>query len=174
MRKAGTLLVVALASALTACVPSVYPLYTDKELRFDPGLLGTWGEDGTPDESWTFTKAGDTSYTLVVKDGDGSGRFEAHLLQLGKYRFLDLVPDDDALDKARLPGIYMAALIPGHMFLRVSSIEPTLKVAFLSEKWLATYLDDHPKDLASRRLGTFRRSSSSMRRTRTHSTAGAT
>ncbi len=36
-------------------VPSVYPLYTAKDLIFDPALIGVWQEDGE-DVSWTFTK----------------------------------------------------------------------------------------------------------------------
>ena len=60
---------VLLTAALGACVPSVYPLYTDKDLRFEPVLIGTWAEKPEADETWTFTKADDTSYGLVVTIG---------------------------------------------------------------------------------------------------------
>jgi len=150
MGKSPSLFIVTMASMFAACVPSVYPLYTDRDLRFDPALVGTWAEEADAHESWTFEKAGDDSYTLTVKDGEKSGRFDAHLVQLGKYRFLDIVPDDDTLEQVQLPDIYTASLIHGHMFLKVDQIEPRLQMAFLDPNWLGPYLREHPTDLAHR------------------------
>jgi hypothetical protein len=146
----GIALVVVLAAGLSGCVPSVYPLYTDKDIRFDTALLGTWAEEPEKD-TWTFAKRDDTSYTLLVKDEDESALFEVHLLQLGKYRFLDFAPDDDALKDTKLMDIYKAALIPGHLFFKINAIEPVLKMQLLDAEWLEHYLDAHPKDLAYRR-----------------------
>ena len=40
---------------VTGCVPTLNPIYTDKDLIFDPALLGTWGSDD-PREKWVFEK----------------------------------------------------------------------------------------------------------------------
>ena len=148
MRKSLALFIVVASSALGACVPSVYPLYTDKDLRFDPGLVGVWSDDKEPDEAWTFTKVNDTSYELVIKDEAKSAPFDAHLVQIGKYRFLDIAPAEGGLENVPVPDIYKAGLIRGHMFLKVTSIEPALRMAFMDRKWLNNYLDAHPKELA--------------------------
>ena len=49
------LTIVALAAvslAVTGCyVQSLHPLYTEDELTFDAGLVGTWADPKEPDES---------------------------------------------------------------------------------------------------------------------------
>ncbi|MBK6364443.1 MAG: hypothetical protein IPF52_13480 [Saprospiraceae bacterium] len=42
-------------SILTGCIPSLNPLYTDKDLVFTSQLLGTW-TGAKSEESWTFDK----------------------------------------------------------------------------------------------------------------------
>ena len=135
-------------AGLSGCVPSIYPLYTEKDLRFDPALIGTWAERPDAAETWTFTKADDSSYALVYKDHAEEGSFEAHLLQLGKFRFIDIAPTSEALKGAPLPDLYKVGLIPGHMFLKVTQIEPVLKMTFLDPDWLGKRLEADPKDLA--------------------------
>jgi hypothetical protein len=150
MRKSLALLIVVLSVALSGCVSSVFPLYTDKDLRTDATLVGTWKEKDDGDESWTFTKRDESSYTLVVKEGQKSSPFEARLVQLGKYRFLDIAADGDGLDNADLIDLYKMTLIPGHLFIKVTAIEPVLRMALLDHKWMRQYLEAHPGELAHR------------------------
>lgn len=142
----------ALAISLAGCVPSVYPLYTAKDLVFDPALIGAWQEDDE-DDSWTFTKLDDTSYRLVVKEGDKTAPFDAHLVRLGAYRFLDMSPHEDGLPKGQVPDLYRMSLIAGHMFLKVSQIEPALQMAFLDPDWLDKRLSARPAEIAHIRPG---------------------
>jgi len=144
----GPLSVVALALSLSGCVPSVFPLYTDKDARFDPALVGEWAEAGSNDESWTFTKSGDNAYDLVIREKEKSGPFDAHLLRLGARQFIDITPDPSGLNDANLIDAYKAALIPGHMFAKVVQLSPALKIAFLDPKWIKDYLHDHPAEVA--------------------------
>src|SRR5688572_2052421 len=37
---------------VAGCVPSLNPLYTLKEVVFDPALIGSWSEEGS---TWTFS-----------------------------------------------------------------------------------------------------------------------
>ncbi len=87
------------AALLTGCVPmTLFPLYSDETLTFEPLLLGTWtGED--EDERWTFSAHNPHSYRLVHRDEEGrKGIFEGHLVELGGELFLDLFPEDRAED----------------------------------------------------------------------------
>ena len=148
MRRMLTLGVVGLALSIAGCVPSVFPLYTDKDVRFDPALVGEWLEKGSTDESWTFTKSGSNAYGLVYREHQQMASFDVHLLRLGTHQFLDMTPDAEGLKKIEAPDIYKSALIPGHLFVKVSQITPVLKMAFLDPKWIKTYLRDHPAEIA--------------------------
>jgi hypothetical protein len=84
---------------LAGCVPvdSINPLYTDKDLVFDPALLGQWNGESGDKGGWSFAKADDGSYQLVVSGANDSGQsftlvYEAHLIELQGHRFIDLVP----------------------------------------------------------------------------------
>src|ERR1035441_1939153 len=84
-----------LALCLPACIPSLNPFYTDKDLVFDPRLVGTWAEKGKEQEpeTWSFEKAGDKAYKLAIAEKPGKeGEFTAHLFKLKQEYFLDLLP----------------------------------------------------------------------------------
>ena len=59
--------------ALTACIPSVHPFYSDKDVVFDPRLLGEWLEKDKEEkpQSWHFEKAEDNAYRLSITESDG-------------------------------------------------------------------------------------------------------
>ncbi|MCL5096714.1 MAG: hypothetical protein M1608_04140 [Candidatus Omnitrophica bacterium] len=133
-----------------ACIPSVDPFYTDKDVVFDTLLLGEWQDKDNSNNShaWTFEKAGDKDYKLTVREKEGKqGQFDARLFKLKDKCFLDIIPTDCsfATNQVDLVG---ACMFPGHLLLRVSQIEPELKLAFLNFDWLAKYLGEHPKALA--------------------------
>ena len=142
-----------LALCLPACIPSLNPFYTDKDLVFDPRLVGTWEEKGKAQEpqTWRFEKAGDNAYKLTVAEKPGKeGEFTAHLFKLKQDYFLDLLPKECkyAADQADLVGISM---IPGHLLVRVSQIEPELKLALFNFDWLSRQLTNNPSLLAHHR-----------------------
>ena len=142
-----------LAVFLAGCVPSLNPLYTEKDLVFEPALLGVWSEKEDSTDGWTFRKKDDKSYQLLIQEGEKSSPFIAHLVQLGKYRFLDLYPDEAGLKDFNRDDIYKMTLIPGHLFLKVSKIEPTLQIGFLNADWLEKLLKKSPGALRHQRMG---------------------
>ena len=77
---------------------SVHPLYFEENLVFEPELIGTWGnsEELDPDgETRKFEKVDDKSYRFTLREDDGQiGHFEAHLVKLGDYLFLDIFPEE--------------------------------------------------------------------------------
>ena len=130
-------LAVCLTVVVAGCVvPSIYPFYTEKEVVFDPALLGTWEKtsvDADAREVWTFEKSGDKEYKFTFIDGDRKNVFSAHLFRLKEHLFLDCLHVEQAGDG-----------VPPHYLLRVAQIEPTLKAAMLDYTWLKKLLEKNP------------------------------
>jgi hypothetical protein len=127
-------------SLLAGCiVTSVCPYYTAKDLVFEPALLGRWSEAGKTNstaDGWQFEKASTNRYLLTVVDGE-TNRYHAHLFRLQKkYLFLDLRTTN-----------LLEHTVPIHYLLKVSQIEPTLKLQNLNSKWLEGLLKQHPGTL---------------------------
>jgi hypothetical protein len=151
MKKRNIVIGIAAAVLLAACIPSLNPYYTEKDLAFDPKLIGEWQEkDKTEElETWKFEQGKDKAYSLTVTEKDGKrGEFEAHLFKLKQDYFLDIVATDIGTNVADLISF---SLIPGHLLLRVPQIEPELKLAGSDFDWLEKYLKEHPKSLAHHR-----------------------
>lgn len=142
-----------IAAILAGCIPSLHPLYTDKDLVFDPALIGQWSEENSK-ESWLFEKAGDDAYKLTYTDGEGKkGEFQAHLLKLGDLRFLDLYPEDAGLKDAKRNDFFYFHFVPVHTFIRVRQVTPTLEMSMMETKWLDELLKSKPKSIAHETVG---------------------
>jgi len=149
--KPRTLVAIAsVAALLTACIPSVNPFYAEKDVVFDPRLLGVWGNPDDADKSWRFEVATNKTYRLIVSEEKGKrGEFAAHLFKLKGHTFLDVTPTKVELreDQVEMIG---AALIPGHLVLRVRGIEPELKLDWVDWDWLKKHLEVNPRALKHR------------------------
>lgn len=136
---------------ICSCVPAVNPFYTDKDIVTDPRLPGVWTDDSRENPSvWKFENTETNAYKLTVTEDKGkTGEFSAHLFQLGAEHFLDLIPAscDYATNQASLVS---AAMIPGHLLVRVSQLEPTLHLALCDPDWLKKFLDKNPNAIAHR------------------------
>jgi hypothetical protein len=151
MKKRNLVLIAAVAVLLAACIPSVNPFYTDKDVVFETRLLGTWQEKDKTDEPqvWKFEEGKNKAYKLTVTEKEGKqGEFEAHLFKLKQQYFLDIVATEIGTNIADL---VTASLIPGHLLLRVPKIEPELNLAMFDFDWLDKHLKEHPKALAHHR-----------------------
>ena len=132
---------------LSACVPSLHPLYTAETMVFRDELIGIWKEKPQEEESWTFTKREDgKSYLLVIKDEKRDSSFEARLVKLGDHLFLDLIADGDSL-KDKVGDLYRASLIPGHLIMKVK-LGAKLELQMLESGKLEELLKAAPKTLA--------------------------
>ena len=138
MRHITGTLIVGLALMLAACVPSLHPLYAEKDLVFEPALLGDWVEAKPESKSiLTFSKVADKEYKLVFGDRPGKvSAYTAHLVKLRDKLFLDVKPD-----QASEPD---CSGLPWHMFFYISQIEPTLRMWDLNDKWLEKLLTKNP------------------------------
>jgi hypothetical protein len=146
--------VVSVAVLMGACIPSVNPFYTEKDVVLDPRLIGDWQEKGDTNnpENWSFEQSTNNTMKLTVVEQGKTGAFAAHLFKLGQEQFLDLIPTDCeyATNQADLVAFSM---FPGHLLAHVPQIEPELTVAFCDFDWFEKYLEQNPRALAHHREG---------------------
>ena len=140
VKKCARLAVSVVCLWLIGCgITSVYPFYTDKDLLFDPALVGRWVESGPqkdPDPI-EFKKSGDKEYRLASKEGGLMfDKYLVHLFKLRDQLYLDLVPLERHEDS-----------IPVHHLMKVEQITPTLKMATLSDEWIGDWIKKHPDAL---------------------------
>jgi hypothetical protein len=129
------------ATFIAGCVPTLNPIYTDKDLVFDPAVLGTWLQEKSSIE-WKFSKRDDTSYDMVFTDNGGrQGHFIARLAKVQGTTFLDLYPQEPDLDTT---DFYKLHLLSIHTVYLVKATEPNLQLAAIDGKWLQTYLTENP------------------------------
>jgi hypothetical protein len=125
-------------TVLTGCVTlSVYPYYTAKDVTFDPALVGVWAEPGKTNadrETWTFERVDDQSYRLTVTEDDKKTGYDARLFKLKGHTLLDCLPRERT-----------DCLIPGHVLLRVDSLQPALEMRLLDYGWLGKLIEKQPK-----------------------------
>ena len=145
-------LIIACAAALllTACIPSVNPFYTDKDVVFETQLVGIWQmiESGNQPETWKFGHSSNKVYDLTVTDNEGrKGQFHATLFRLEEQLFLDLIPTDCEF-ATNQNELVAASMFPGHLLMHVAQIEPELRLAFCDFDWLENHLKDNPEALA--------------------------
>lgn len=140
------------AFLIAGCIPSVHPIYTPKDVVFNPALLGTWAKKDAKKEKWVFTegeskgpKKTPTSYHLDYTDDEGRpGRFVVHLVKVGDHWFLDLYPEDP---KLKQNGFYQLHLFPVHTFLLVREITPELRLSPMAVDWFKELIQEHPEAL---------------------------
>lgn len=137
MRAVKLMAALGLVVLLAGCVPSLHPLFTEDDLVYDPALVGTWADqDG--ENTWTFQKFGDNVYNLIYTEEGVPARFDAHLVQLGEFLFLDTYPGEPNIKN----DFYLIHLIPAHIFSRIEMEGDTLRYAMLDLDWLRRMISE--------------------------------
>jgi hypothetical protein len=142
MRALKLTVALGLVMLLAGCVPSLHPLYTEEDLVYDPALVGTWTEEDSED-TWTFRKLGDTAYDLIYTEEGVPARFEAHLVQVGEFLFLDTYPGEPDIKN----DFYLVHIIPAHIFLRIEIEGDVLRYAMLDLDWLKKMIAENKVDI---------------------------
>lgn len=145
-------LVLAVFALLSGCgTPSIHPLASEDTTVRDPALVGTWAKaDAGKDEAiYRIEESGD-HYTLTVEhresDAPEKWVFEVKLVELGKYRFVDVQaaePDRKSVDKR-----WASFFVPTHLFGRYAIEGGTLKFWMLNQQWLEKSLSEQKFRLA--------------------------
>ena len=142
MRAIKLMVALGLVMLVAGCVPSLHPLYTDEDLVYDPALVGTWTEEESED-TWTFRKSGEKAYDLIYTEGGVPARFDAHLVRVGEFLFLDTYPGEPDIKN----NFYLIHLIPAHTFLRIGIEGDVLRYAMLDLDWLKKMISEKKVDI---------------------------
>ncbi len=147
-----------LALLAGSCIPSLFPLYTEKDLVTDDRIIGTWeaGEMGTwvierlyykPlidifSSDWSDAKENNT-YKLVIIETDGGDTLEAefvvHMLVLGGQHYLNYYPGDFELDHDFLSW----HMVEANNFSKVWITEDSISLAFFDPSYLEELIDEN-------------------------------
>jgi hypothetical protein len=114
-------------------VTSVAPYYTQKDLVFEPAMVGSWVNVHNPDEYWRFAESGEPAYTLTLSEPGKTTVMSAHAFKLQGQLFLDIFSLEQDYH-----------VIPAHYLLKVTQLGPTLRFSELSEAWLKELLAKEP------------------------------
>lgn len=122
-------------------VRSLHPIYMERDLVFEPALLGEWSEAGSK-ELWKFSRDDANGYIFIHTDEEGRrGNFRARLAKIGGVFLLDLVPVGPE-SKGNL--VHELHFLPVHSFLHLERIAPTLRMRAPDQDWLERFLAAHP------------------------------
>jgi hypothetical protein len=145
----GTLVTTGCESDGNPFVESLQPSYTPLDLETDSRLNGTWSyEEG--DVTFSFEqgkeKGKEKEYKLVVKEKDGeqevSSVFEARVVRLGAFCFLDIYPHSTEEGNE----FYRGHFIRAHTIVRVEIKQDSIQMAFLSASWLKVKMEENSVD----------------------------
>jgi hypothetical protein len=142
MRFKHVLTALALAVLLYGCtVRSLNPLYTEKDVVLDTGLLGTWTEPSDADNNVTIQRYGPSGYRLVFSEGGKP--LEGRLVKLDRYLFLDVTTKDG-------DDVFS---IPAHLFVKIDLKGNTMRTALLNPDWAEKAADLKTLGLSHIRIG---------------------
>ena len=131
-------------------ITSLQPFYTQLDLEADSRLNGMWSnKEGDVTFSFEERKeeGKEKEYKLVVMERDGeqemSGEFEARVVRLGAFDFLDIYPQSSKEGNE----FYRAHFTRAHTIARVEISQNSIQMAFLSARWLKAKMDEKSVDI---------------------------
>jgi hypothetical protein len=147
MRSKIALLIAGIAFLLAGCVvSSVSPFYDEKEVIFEPNLVGEWTNDHDPAETWKFAKEGEKRYAVRYTNSEKvTNDLEGCLFKLESHLLLDLFAKDKADN---------LTIIPAHILMKASLDGAALKLSTLDYEWLDKLLQKNPSALRHHRIRT--------------------
>lgn len=126
----------------TSCVPSINPIFTDRDLVFDQSIVGKWADPGST-ETWEFFSSNEKEYRLIHTDENGkTGAFSARLANLRGKTFLDIVP---ARREKTATEFYEDHFFETHTFVLIEKRDSAVLISYLEPKWLKDHLAAKPK-----------------------------
>lgn len=125
------------------CVPSLNPLYNQKDLVFKKDLIGTWVESKSK-ETWTFKQKSELEFWLYHSENDEVAVFEAHLVKLKEMLFLNLYPGE--LKSSNY--LYTNHLYPVHSFSLIRISKDQLVIKILDPTWLEESISNQSVEIS--------------------------
>jgi len=144
---------------LSGCLSALHPLFTEKDLVFDPNLVGAW-RVGSDEDVYTFERGTPQSfgnlpeglqrlsgkgYLLTIEGknaGEEKAKYYAFLARIGKHLYLDYFPTETATQKG-LADFYKQGFLPMHTFYRLTpgSNSDTMTIGQFAEGYLRNLID---------------------------------
>lgn len=139
MRQFLVMLLLGVVPAGCAGVGAVHPIYTEKDTVFLPQLLGTWGTGEKKTDTAVVSKGEGNGYMVKFwGSNDSLVELDVHLTKIGGKLFADAFVEECGTKENG------AMIMPVHMFVWLSSIEPEIKLSSLNMEWMEGYLTKHP------------------------------
>jgi len=154
---------------VVSCIPSLYPLYRDKDLLFDTRLLGLFNTEGNMigdigGDTWEFEKldwqaenksgsdwdkfrSGKTYKLIALEDGKNA-EFAAHLIKLGKNFYLDFFPVKYNIEHVMLD----MQLIPAHIFGKIEFVDNNIVMNWFDGEFLTNLIDSNKVKISHKML----------------------
>lgn len=154
---------------VVSCIPSLYPLYREKDLIFDDKLLGLFSTEGnmigdTGGDTWEFDsldwkseskssnewgqfRSGKT-YKLIAWEEDKKAEFAVHLVKLGKNYYLDFFPVKYNIEHVMLD----MQLMPAHIFGKIEFVNNNLVMNWFDGSFLTNLIDSNKIKISHKML----------------------
>jgi len=128
MKTSRNIVTIGLALFFMGCpARSFYPFFTEKNLVFNPGLVGAW-MDQDKKETYFFQKAEGKDYDVIVCEEKGdTSYYRVQLGQIGKVWFLDSYPSEESTN---------FQLVPTHIISKIWFNGDTLTFASLESDYV--------------------------------------
>jgi hypothetical protein len=137
MTKRTGVLLSAAAVLLAGCVvSSVCPFYTEKDLVFEPAIVGSWINQNDTGETWKFERGEKLAYRFTLIEERHATVMEARAFKLEGQLFMDIHSLDQDIH-----------VIPAHYLLKVTALAPRLRMSEVDDEWLLALLAKDPTAL---------------------------
>jgi hypothetical protein len=138
---------------LSGCIPSLNPIYTEKDIIFNEKVVGIWSS-GESTETWDLQRRDEKSYQLTYTDREGKrAQFVAHLAMVEGTRFFDIFPEPGEAVK---PGFYRIHQVPIHTIYLVKEVGEKVVLSAIDHLWMEDYLVTHRDEVPSTTFGSGR------------------
>ncbi len=133
----------------TSCVPSINPIYTEKDLITDQAFIGTF-TDPESSEKWQFTWVDNNEFKLLHTSEEGrTGAFTARFLKVGGRVFLDIVPKGG---QENSNDFFKGHFFKTHTFIQIHQKGRSISISYLDPEWLNKKLAKEPRALGHLKL----------------------
>jgi len=159
MKKLLTATVLVAIVMLSGCLSALHPLFTEKDLVFDPRLVGSW-QAGPDNKVYTFQqgttesfkelpeemqKIASKAYLLTVTDprtGEETDKYYAFLARIGKHQYLDYYPTQTK-QQLTYSSFFKKNFVPMHSFYRLQpgKDQNSIVIGQFADSYLRTLID---------------------------------
>jgi len=145
---------------LSGCLHTLHPIFTEKDLAYNPKLIGTWkteyqgnkgravitnlAAEGSLELPGNISSIKQNGYLISYQDENGtiSERYIAFLARIGKHLYFDYFPADKKEDK-KIDEFFAAHFVKIHTSYRVEiSNDGSFELSQLDEGYVTKLIDE--------------------------------